>query len=325
LVIDVPSKNNCSVVAAGIINPITGMRLTKTWMAEEIFPYAHDFYKKHEQKSGEKFWIDREIIRPANDVEQLNDALSRISDGFLGDYIEYKENDVKLDKTIRQKHGYFKIKKGGNLKVNPFLEYTRKQLQDTNSFSEEWINQNNIEYTDNEIIIGNHKTKNIIWCTGNYQAKEAPFDYLPFSPTIGEMLKIKTNELDPKYLYNKNAFILNQQEDVFVTGATFSRDLSKQLTEEGKQQMFEKINDITHVKYEVIDHYFGIRPTNMDRKPFIGLHLNLRNTYILNGLGAKGVTQAPYFAKEFVNFIQNKTTLDKEVNIERVHKKLKSN
>ena len=139
------------------------------------------------------------------------------------------------------------------------------------------------------------------------------------------IMAIKTKDLDPKYLYNKNAFILNQQDDIFVTGATFSRDLSKQLTEEGKQQVLEKIEDITHVKYDVIDHYFGIRPTNMDRKPYIGLHLNHRNTYILNGLGAKGVTQAPYFAKEFVNFILNKIPLDKEVNIERVHKKLKNN
>lgn len=322
MIIDTPSKNNCSTVAAGIINPITGMRLTKTWMAEEIFPFAQSFYQKLEEKSGSKFWIERPIARPANDVEQLNDALSRISDNFLGDFIDYSESNAELDPIVHQKHGYFNIKKGGNLLVNDFLNYTRKHFSSIDAFAEDWIVEKDVSYLNDEINLKQYKTKNIVWCTGNYQAKEGPFHYLPFSVTRGEMIKIKCKDLISKYLYNKNAFILHQQNDEYICGSTFNHDLNYTTTEEGKTMMIEKVKEIIKCDFEVIDHYCGFRPTVLDRKPFLGLHHQLPNTFIFNGLGAKGVTQAPYFAKEFVNFIQKISPLQKDIDIYRYHKKL---
>lgn len=317
LVLDKPQKNNCSVVAAGIINPITGMRLTKTWLAEVIFPYAKEFYTNLEQTSGQKFWIDREIIRPTNDVEQLNDALSRISDGFLSDFLEYSEKEVELDKTLKAKHGYFKIKHGGNLLVNAFLDYSRKAFLLKKCFEEDWISPASVEYNDEFILVNGIKTKNIIWCTGNYQENETPFNYLPFSSTRGEMIRIKCKDLNPEFLYNKNSFVLHQKDDEFICGATFSHELDKTTSEEGLSFLLHKIKDLIKPDFEVIEHYFGIRPTVLDRKPFIGLHPKLRNTFIFNGLGAKGVTQGPYFAKEFVNFILDKKKLSKETDINR--------
>lgn len=304
-------------MAAGIINPITGMRLTKTWLAEQIFPYARDFYGKLEEKSGKTFWIDREIIRPANDVEQLNDALSRISDGFLSDYLEYSENDPELDKNLHAKHGYFRIKHGGNLNVIEFLNYTRTFLTAENIFLESWLTPESVNYHKNSIELNGLKAKQIIWCTGHYQKSELPFSYLPFSATRGEMLRIESKKLEKSYLYNKNAFVLNKEKQEFLCGATFSHNVEDTITDVGKKQVLEKINDLIRPEFSILEHYYGIRPTVLDRKPFIGIHPELPNTYIFNGLGAKGVTQAPYFAKEFVNFILENKNLIKEVDIKR--------
>ena len=318
-----PSKNNCSVVAAGIINPITGQRLTKTWMAEELFGYAKAFFQDLESKSGCRFWIEKQIVRPANDIEQLNDALSRQTDGFLGDYFSYEEKNQELDNIMHQKHGYFQIKHGGNLDVNAFLTYTQTYLKSVNAWKELWVEPEKIGYFDDKITVCGLETKNIIWCTGNYQANTIPFNYLPFSITKGEMLRIESDTISPNFLYNKNAFVVHQKRNEYVTGATFTRDLSETLTTDGKNMVLEKINDMIKVPYSITEHYFGLRPTVVDRKPLIGKHFNLENTFIFNGLGAKGVTQAPYFAKEFVNFILDKSKLTKEVDIERVHKKQK--
>jgi hypothetical protein len=38
---------------------------------------------------------------------------------------------------------------------------------------------------------------------------------------------------------------------------------------------------------------------------------------VFNGLGSKGVSLAPYFAEQFVDFLVNKKELDPEVNINR--------
>src|SRR5688572_9117860 len=44
LVIDNNDRNAASRLAAGIINPVTGRRHVKVWMAEEIIPFAQEAY-----------------------------------------------------------------------------------------------------------------------------------------------------------------------------------------------------------------------------------------------------------------------------------------
>jgi glycine/D-amino acid oxidase-like deaminating enzyme len=47
----------------------------------------------------------------------------------------------------------------------------------------------------------------------------------------------------------------------------------------------------------------SIRPANIERRPFVGLHPAHKNIGILNGLGTKGCSLAPFFAKQFVDHI----------------------
>jgi glycine/D-amino acid oxidase-like deaminating enzyme len=47
----------------------------------------------------------------------------------------------------------------------------------------------------------------------------------------------------------------------------------------------------------------------------------LKNTYIFNGLGAKGVTQSPLFAKYMTNLILDNTPLPPEIDITRIKTK----
>src|SRR5581483_2216404 len=44
LVIDEAQPDTASKVAAGIINPVTGRRIVKTWMIEDVMPFAVEQY-----------------------------------------------------------------------------------------------------------------------------------------------------------------------------------------------------------------------------------------------------------------------------------------
>ena len=46
LVIDNQYANSASRVAAGLLNPITGNEMKKTWWADRLFPYLFQFYRK---------------------------------------------------------------------------------------------------------------------------------------------------------------------------------------------------------------------------------------------------------------------------------------
>ena len=43
LVYDLPEENQSSSVAAGLFNPVTGRRFVKTWKADVLFPFLHNF------------------------------------------------------------------------------------------------------------------------------------------------------------------------------------------------------------------------------------------------------------------------------------------
>src|SRR5687767_1808944 len=52
VVIDDARPFTASKVASGIINPVTGRRIVKTWMIDELLPFAVSTYKQLEIELG---------------------------------------------------------------------------------------------------------------------------------------------------------------------------------------------------------------------------------------------------------------------------------
>jgi glycine/D-amino acid oxidase-like deaminating enzyme len=119
-------------------------------------------------------------------------------------------------------------------------------------------------------------------------------------------------------ILNKGIFLLPVRAGIFKAGSTYDfNEIDDQPTEKGKKQIIEKLRNFFLPKFDVIGHDAGIRPATLDRRPFLGMHVNFKNIVIFNGLGAKGVTLAPYFSEILVNFLENSIELEKEVSIER--------
>jgi glycine/D-amino acid oxidase-like deaminating enzyme len=74
---------------------------------------------------------------------------------------------------------------------------------------------------------------------------------------------------------------------------------------------------LTPLPFTVTKHNAAIRSPVKDRKPLIGLHPNYPQIAILNGMGTKGISLAPYFASHFCDFLLDNSLLLKEVDIKR--------
>jgi glycine oxidase len=53
-IIDKFSPNSSSQVAAGLVNPITGRRIVKSWLADTALPFAFQFYEEYRIATGDK-------------------------------------------------------------------------------------------------------------------------------------------------------------------------------------------------------------------------------------------------------------------------------
>ena len=123
------------------------------------------------------------------------------------------------------------------------------------------------------------------------------------------------------YIINHGMFILPSGKHQFKVGSTYEWSFkNSEPSAEGRNQIENFLKKILKVNFEIINHYAAIRPTVQDRRPVTGLHPDYSAIGIFNGLGTKGVTLAPYYASQFVEFLIGKSGIGEEVNVMRVSK-----
>ena len=74
------------------------------------------------------------------------------------------------------------------------------------------------------------------------------------------------------------------------------------------------------VPFKIVDHKASVRPANIERRPFVGFHPTYKNVGILNGMGTKGCSLAPYFAKQLTDHLIYKKEILPEADIKRFTK-----
>jgi len=180
----------------------------------------------------------------------------------------------------------------------------------------------NLELKQDYIFYNDIKAKHIIFAEGYGLHSNPFFNHLPLDGTKGELFIIKAPELNLDVIVNTSVFILPLGNDLFKVGATYNWiDKTSSPTEEGKQELIDRIKEILTCDFEIISHFAGIRPTVKDRKPLIGTHPLHSRIHILNGLGTRGVLLGPAMAKALFENIELGIPLDPSIDIKRFNKK----
>jgi glycine/D-amino acid oxidase-like deaminating enzyme len=76
--------------------------------------------------------------------------------------------------------------------------------------------------------------------------------------------------------------------------------------------------------FTVKDHLASIRPATVERRPFVGMHPHFPSIGILNGMGTKGCSLAPYFAHQLVCHLTENKPILPEADINRFSRILNS-
>jgi len=319
LVFDTPEKNQSSLVAAGLFNPITGRRFVKTWKADLLFPYLIQYYSKLESVLKSVFLHQLPIFRPFLTIEEKNEMISKTNPEELGLYVDQilhvsPENLLPINDL-----GGLLVKNSGYLDIPGLTNSMKEFIRANGSFRNETFQYGRLEFHGKGIRYMDFAAEKIIFCEGSHVVDNPFFSALPFRPVKGEILLIDP-EIQLNFIFNRKIFILPLQNGLYKVGSTYNHDFQDvNPTLEAKRYIEEKLIQVLPVKYNVIEHRAGIRPATRDRRPIIGMHPDFPSVGIFNGLGSKGVTLAPYFAKQFVGYLLKDEDLDKEVNIKRFY------
>ena len=315
LVIDKFNPNSASNIAAGVVNPVTGRYMVKTWMIDDILPFAKKIYRELEQQLNASFFYEQDIYKLFSSDEVVdiwNKKKIKVEyQDYLGEIV-YMEDD-----TVKAPFGAGIIKQCCWLDVPKFIKYFRNFLKENNNIEEEEFDITQLEMT-NVIRYKNTIADKIIFCEGYSAYKNPFFKFIPFSLAKGEHFIIHSENLKTDKLISKNIFIIPKGNNLYNVGATFIwNDVSEKVTEEGRAEIQEKLSKIINTEYSIVEEKAGIRPTIKDRRPVLGCHPYLKNVYIFNGMGTKGVSIAPYFANYFVDYLHENFDISDEVAVKR--------
>jgi hypothetical protein len=210
------------------------------------------------------------------------------------------------------------IDSAGFLDVISFLDTSRDYFSKNHFLLDERFDFS--LFNEVEISYRDFIADNIIFCEG-YRLKENPFfNYLPLTPTKGEVMTIRIPSMETfDKIISRGVYILPLGNYLYTVGSTYNRvDFTDKLTEEGQAFLKDKINEILAVEYEIVDSVAGVRPTVKDRKPLIGKHPENNQIGVFNGLGARGVLMGPYFSSGFSKFLINPVTKRDSLSFETI-------
>lgn len=309
-------KISSSRVAAGIVHPVTGRRIVKSWMAETFIPFAEETYSLCETLTGSKFYFQNNILELVKETKEYNDWIARSGAADLAGYISfptevpYREKLHHFPYSVRVRGACLDTKKFLHA-MKDHLEKSGRVLNETFSFDSLGVEMNRVVYKDLE-------AGRIIFCEG-YKGMLNPFwKALPWQPSKGEIVHIRCTKLQANEIISRKIFILPVGDHVYKVGSTYSWDSLNEIpTEEAREKLCHELKKILNVPFEVVGHEAGVRPTVQGRRPFLGFHPHQDRVGILNGLGTKGVMMGPWLASHLSEHIKCQAPLLPETDVKR--------
>ncbi|MFK8268691.1 NAD(P)/FAD-dependent oxidoreductase [Capnocytophaga cynodegmi] len=309
-----------SLVAGGVYNPVVLKRFTPVWRADEQMDLLHSFYDEIEKKINKKIKIPIPILRKFASVEEQNNWFFASDKQVLSSYLS-SEIISEKNRHIQTPFGFGKVLQTGRLDVKTYLQECTKLWKDESIFHQRRFNYEELKVSSDKIDYQTISAKNIVFCEGYGIVKNPYFNYLPMKPCKGETLTFYAPDLRLEEIVKSDGVILPIGDNFYKIGATYEwEDLSDTITEKAKNELLEKLNKLISCRYEIVEQEASVRPTVADRRPLVGKHPDYDNMWILNGLGTRGVMNAPFVAKNLYEMVYENKLMYREMNVERYRK-----
>lgn len=345
VVIDEERPNTSSRVASGVINPVTGRRMTRTWMADEVIPFATQAYEELGRKIGRKeegqgrgqdeylnsgelpthinhkssnILIKRcDIIDFFNSPDRRKDFEEKAK-LYAAEFLYWPEDEEAMKQHFRYELGYGIIAPAYQVDLQAMLEGWRQKLLHHHQLLVQRFDASQLQLLSNGVQYQDIRAEKIVFADGIAAHAAGFFQLLPFALNKGEALILQIDGLPNNHIYKKGYTITPWRGGYFWAGSTYNNHYTDdQPSEAFRQQMEAWLQHVLQHSFKVLDHLAAIRPATVERRPFAGWHPQHNQVGILNGTGTKGVTLAPFFAQQLAANIAQQTPLLPDVDVAR--------
>lgn len=320
-VIDDGHRSSSSRVAAGLVNPLAGMRFnvhprTADWLktmhrtyrdiahALETTPYFHPIRMQRLFRSPEQ----RRFYR-----RQCENVAAR---PYLGKSFGPDEEEA----PIRAPHGGFYQHETGYVALPRLLDDLRQWLWNRGLLIEAESLSDKVRVNENGVQVAESRAAQLIFCEG-YRMRENPwFDWLPLQPVKGEILRLQSAQTLTHDIVNGAHWLIPLVEGGYRFGATHEHQrIDCQPTPQGRRRLEQGLGQLLKAPggIEIVEHEAGVRPATTDRNALLGTHPEQRRLHVCNGFGARGALSIPWHARVMADYLVEGTPLPSDVDITR--------
>jgi glycine/D-amino acid oxidase-like deaminating enzyme len=271
-----------SLVAAGMINPITGKNFEPSWRIGDFLPGALEFYTLVEKQLGRQIWHPFPILRLASTEKEWQKILSKLDSPEVLPWQACPVAPPSGWVGAVQLHG------GGRIDTRAFIERSRDFFQSIGC------------YQPGEIRFENRQAHQV-WCDG---ASGLIAGHLgPHRCAKGEILTVRAPDWDETQIrIGAGGWLIPQGQGTFKVGSTYEwNQLDNQPTETGRLRVEEIARKLGGVSFETLVHEAGIRPILRRSQPLIGPIET--DVWIFNALGSKGSLYAPGISDKLADWM----------------------
>lgn len=300
LVVDRGAGPSASRVAAGLITPVTGKRLARSWRLDEVFPAALEFYRWVEAKTGADLLSQRPSLRLFQDEAECDEYRRRLPT-ILSGLVRAPTTPINAD-WFSAPFGGFEMPTAARLDVATYLDRTRDFFQRRGEFLLADLDPaRDLEFAPDEARLPrfNVAARAVVFCRG-YAAESDPwFGGIRFNAAKGEILTLRIPGLHEERIIHRGIWLAPLGGDRFRAGSTYVwDDLQPTPTAEGRATIEARLKAFVRLPFEVLDHNAAVRPVIDAGYPVLGRHPSHPRLAYFNGLGSKGSLLAPFFADQ---------------------------
>ena len=319
IVIDNAQPNSASRVAAGIINPVTGRRIVKTWMIDDLLSFLIPAYAELGNELNIKA-IEKKSLIDFHPTPQMKIAFDeRVKEN--ADLLFHPDDQWQYQNIFNYELGFGEVDPCYVVNLKEILPAWRKKLLSNNQLLEEDFEITELKQADAGINYKNIKAEKIFFCDGIHSSQNPFFKNLPFALNKGEAILIEATGIPSTHIFKKGMMLSSIQKDLFWLGSNYLWEFpDDQPTELFRKQTELLVRSWLKVPFKIVDHKASVRPANIERRPFVGFHPTYKNVGILNGMGTKGCSLAPFFAKQLADHIISGNEILVEADIKRFTK-----
>lgn len=311
LVLDRDEAATSSKIAAGLVTPITGKRLVKTWRLEELLPTAIRFYRRVEAEVGMGCFLHRPQLRLFADRKEQEVHGARQHGEFWG---LVGEPDPPVDPGwFEAPLGGFQLATAHQLLTVPFLAESRKVLEVCTANVDP---STDLDVTPEGVSLPRLGVQGrfLTFCQGFAGAGNPWFPGIRFNSAKGEILTVRIPGLAEQRIVNRGVWLVPLGNDLFRTGSTYDHATHDCIpTSAARTEILARLCEFIRLPIGVVGHDAAVRPIIRVKHPTLGVSPRSPRVGFFNGLASKGSLAGPYFAEQFAAFLSGEGEIDPEV------------